>query len=98
MIILLVFGAIKKSDVYLHALAKVQASEEVRALLGEPIEPGFFVSGNISVSDSSGTADLAIPVSGPKGSATIHVVAKKVAGEWEYSTLEVAPRGSESRI
>ncbi|MEX0701876.1 MAG: cytochrome c oxidase assembly factor 1 family protein [Planctomycetales bacterium] len=93
-----VFGAIKSSDVYTEAIARAKANEEVQAALGEPIEEGFLVSGNINVSDATGNADLAIPISGPKGNGTIHAVATKVAGKWEYSTLEVEVPGRAGRI
>ena len=81
-----------------QALARAKASDEVRAVLGEPIQPGFFVSGNFSVNGSSGNADFSIPLSGPKGSATLYVTATKAAGKWEFTTLELAPKGAEARI
>jgi hypothetical protein len=98
LIIVVVFGAIKSSEPYTEALAKARANQEVKALIGEPIEPGYFVNGSIEVSGPSGKADFSIPISGPKKSATLHVVGTKAAGKWEYSTLEVAPEGSDKRI
>jgi hypothetical protein len=97
LLVTFVFGALKSSEVYGDALSRARASEEVKTLLGEPIEAGFLVSGKVEVRDSTGTADLSIPVTGPKGSATIHAVATKTAGRWNYSTLEVAD-GSGTRI
>ena len=47
---------------------------------------------------SSGEADIAIPISGPKGQGTIHAVAKKSAGEWTYTTLEVEIKETGKRI
>jgi hypothetical protein len=93
-----VLGALKSSEVYTDALARAKANEEVRTLLGEPIEAGFWVSGSVEVGGTSGKADLSIPVSGPKGSATLHVVATKAGGKWVYSTLEVVPQGSGATI
>jgi hypothetical protein len=98
LLVSLVFGALKSSDPYTRALARAKANDEVRMLLGEPIQTGYFVSGNINVDGSSGNADFSIPLSGPKGSATLYVTAKKAAGRWEFTTLEVAPKGSEARI
>ncbi len=68
------------------------------ASLGEPVKDKFWFTGNISVSGSSGNADFAIPVSGPKGSATVYVVAKKSAGTWHYETLVVKVDGREAAI
>jgi hypothetical protein len=97
-IVMVVFGALRSSEVYTEALARAKANEQVRAQLGEPIQPGFMVNGNIQINNQSGSANLSIPISGPKKSATIYVVATKAAGKWEYTTLEVAPEGSAERI
>jgi hypothetical protein len=94
LIFVVVFGAIKSSDVYTEALAKAKADQRVVAVLGEPIEAGYMVSGNIEVNGPAGKANLAIPISGPKKSGTLNVVATRNAGAWEYSTLQVAPGGS----
>jgi hypothetical protein len=98
LVVSLVFGAIKSSDPYTQALARAKASDEVRAVLGEPIQPGYFVSGNFNVNGSSGNADFSIPLSGPKGSATLYVTATKAAGRWQFTALEVAPKGADARI
>jgi len=89
LIVTLVFGALKSSDVYKQALAKATANPTVISELGEPIEAGWVVSGSISVNGSSGEADISIPISGPKKSATIYAVGRKSAGEWIFSRLEV---------
>ncbi len=93
-----IFSKIKSSEVYKEAVLRAKASEEVQAVLGTPIEEGFLVSGNIRLSGSSGQADLTIPISGPKGAATLYVEAEKSAGKWVFSTLVVAPEGSETKI
>jgi hypothetical protein len=87
LIVAVVFGAIKSSAPYTESLAVVQRHPHAHELLGAPIEPGFFVTGSINVSGSSGDADIAYSVSGPKGSGTVYVVAEKTAGEWEFKTL-----------
>jgi hypothetical protein len=98
LIFVFVVGAIRSSVPYTEALAKAKANQEVKALLGEPIEAGYSVSGTIEVSGPSGKANFTIPISGPKKSATLYVVGTKAAGNWEYSTLEVAPDGGGNRI
>ena len=97
-LVAVIFGMIKSSDAYTESVAKARSSSEVKNLLGEPIEPGFWLTGKIQVSGPAGNADLAVPLSGPKGTATLYVVATKVAGKWEYSTVEVAPDGGGARI
>ena len=90
LMVMLVFGMIKGSEVYQTAVQEAKSDSAVTAALGTPIEEGFLVTGNIEVSPSSGYADLAIPISGPRGTATIYAVAEKYGDEWYFSTLEVA--------
>ena len=71
LIVMVAFGAMKSSDVYQQALARAKANPQVVEKLGTPIQEGFFVSGNIDASPGRGEAKLTIPISGPKGSATI---------------------------
>jgi hypothetical protein len=88
-----VFGALKSSDVYQEAVAKAKENKAVQAAIGTPIQEGFFVNGNINLINQGGNANLAIPISGPKGSATVNAVAQKLEGRWIFSTLEVAIEG-----
>ena len=89
LIVTLVFGALKSSDVYKQAMTKATNNPTVISELGQPIESGWMVSGSISVNGSSGEADISIPISGPKKSGTIFAVGRKSAGEWKFSRLEV---------
>jgi TonB family protein len=66
--------------------------------LGTPIEAGWFVTGSIATSGSGSHADLSIPISGPKGSGTLHVVALKSpfsaeSGDWKITVLEAKVDG-----
>jgi hypothetical protein len=88
-LVLVIFGALKQSDVYKMALARAKADSRVIAALGTPISEGWYLSGNTNVNGASGDADLSIPISGPKGKGTIYAVATKSAGEWTYSKLVV---------
>lgn len=98
LIVTIVFGMIKSSDVYKGALARAKADPAVEMALGTPIEEGLFVMGNINISGSSGEADLAIPISGPDDEATIYAVAKKSAGQWTFLTLVVKIKSTGERI
>lgn len=90
-LVFVVFGAIKRSTIYTDALNRVKADQRVVAVLGEPIQPGFWVSGNLKVDNSKGTADFTFPVSGPRGSARVHAVAATEGDKWEYTELVVTP-------
>jgi Cytochrome oxidase complex assembly protein 1 len=90
-IVLVVFGAIKRSDVYREALQRVQNDPAVTAALGTPIEAGIYVTGNVNLDANGGHAKFDFPVSGPKGKADVHVVATMNGSKWEYSELTVTP-------
>jgi hypothetical protein len=98
---LLLYGVssmMKSSDAYKVAVERAQNDENVIQAIGEPMQEGLFASGNIHTSGSSGHADMAIPLSGPKGDATVYLVAEKVAGQWQYSDLMVEIESSKNRI
>ena len=83
----------KSNEPYRRAMALVTQDRRAQSELGKPITAGFFITGNINVSGSSGDADFGIPVKGPLGSGTVYVVAKKSAGRWTYQTLELRVEG-----
>lgn len=88
-ILLVVFSAMKSTDVYKDALARAKADPAVIEALGSPVKDGVLLSGNTNVNGASGESNLAIPISGPKGKGTIYVSAKKSLGKWNYSGLVV---------
>jgi hypothetical protein len=90
-IVVVVFGAMKKSDVYQEALKRAQADPAVIAALGTPIEAGLIVTGSVNVDTSGGHATLDFPISGPKGKGAVHAVATKAGEKWEYTELTVTP-------
>lgn len=93
LIVSLVFGLLKSTTPYKEALAKAQRDPVVIGRLGTPIQGGFLVSGNVSLSGGMGEAQLAIPLQGSRGSGTLYVEARRTAGTWTYSTLTVRPDG-----
>ena len=97
-IVVIVFSAMKSTDVYKEALARAKADPAVIEALGSPIKDGFFFSGNTNVNGASGESNLAIPISGPKGKGTIYVSADKSLGRWNYSGLVVELGQTHQRI
>jgi len=97
-IIFLVSRIMRSSDVYQQGVAVAQHDPQVITALGDPVEAGFFTAGTVSVSGPSGSADLAIPLAGPKGEGVLYVVAEKEAGAWTMSILEVEVEGRAERI
>ena len=97
-ILLIVFSAMKSTDVYKEALTRAKAHPAVIEALGSPIKEGFLVSGNTNVNGASGESNLAIPISGPKGKGTIYVSANKSLGQWNYTGLVVEVGQTHERI
>jgi hypothetical protein len=82
-------SSFRKSIVYQEALARAGQSPEVINRIGEPLRPGLVLQGQLNVSGSSGSAKMEIPISGPRGKATILLDARKLYGAWMFNTLEV---------
>jgi len=97
-IALIVFGAMKSTDVYKGALTRAQTHPSVIEALGSPIKAGFLLSGSTNVNGASGEANLSIPISGPNGKGTIYVAANKALGRWNYSGLIVEITKTHQRI
>ena len=92
------FNSMKSTAVYQQAVTIAQNNPKVINALGEPIETGFFLSGSINVNSEGGNADIAIPLSGPKGKGTLYLQATRTAGNWDFYLLEVEVEGSSGRI
>ena len=77
------------SWIYKNALAITTSTKSVNCTLGEPIEPGFWVTGTVRWSGPMGSANIAIPVSGPKEDGVVVVVgwATKRDGAWAFDSL-----------
>jgi len=92
-LVLVVFGAIKHSDVYKESLRRVQNDPRVVAALGSPVEAGIVVTGKVNFEDRAGVANINYAVHGPNGRAEVHVRASKEPDHpWEYSDITVRPR------
>jgi len=89
LIINIVFGKTRSSDAYRQALSKVRSTLAIVTTIGSPIQDGYITSGSLNEDEASGNADLTIPISGPKGKATLYLKATKSAGAWSYSKLVV---------
>lgn len=88
--VLYVIGQSGPGDIAFEAAKK---SEILREALGEPMEKGWLVNGNVSINNDTGNADLTIPVSGPKGSASVHAVATMVDGVWRFTEVKATIGG-----
>jgi hypothetical protein len=94
----MLFGAMRSSDVYTTAMQRMRDNPQVVAALGTPIEPGWYLTGNMRTGGASGEANLQIPISGPKSEGDLYIAAEKTAGQWTYSTLVVTVDGRSAPI
>lgn len=96
-IVMIVFGAIKSSDVYRGARAKAEHDPRVIVALGAPVHPGVWVIGRVDISNGRGNADFSFPLIGSRSRGRVHVVAFLDGDGWHYSELTMTPRDG-SRI
>jgi len=94
----LIFSLLKSSDIYQQALTQAQNDPAVVRALGSPVTPGLWVSGNINVNGTSGKAELAIPIKGPRDRGTVYVAASKAQGQWQFDDLVVEVKTTHQRI
>jgi hypothetical protein len=88
-LVFVVFKAMRSTEVYTQAVSRATNNAEVRERLGEPIVPKWWMSGNIENKNGEGTANLMIPIAGPKGEGKIRAVAYERNDRWIYERLEV---------
>jgi len=88
----------KQSEAYKIALARAQANSAVIEAIGSPISQKGIVSGNSNVNGATGEVNLSIPLSGPKGKATLYVEAKKSTDIWLFQTMVVKIEKTGERI
>ncbi|QNM96594.1 M56 family metallopeptidase [Chitinimonas koreensis] len=78
---------------YKEAVRLALADPALQARLGAPLSAGTEVNGSIQEHDWAGrqvgSADLYIPLRGPKGSATVHAVGGRVNGAWRFAPLQL---------
>jgi hypothetical protein len=97
-IFIFVFASMRQSWAFSEGLELARTNEEVIEALGEPIEARWFVFGTINRSGDGGHADISVPIRGPRGSATLYVIARREAGEWHLELAQVAIKGRSGRI
>jgi hypothetical protein len=85
-----VMSSIKGTDLYTDAVQRAQNDPRVIEALGEPVETGWWVTGNVNIDSNSGTADFAAPLMGTRKHGTLYVKGTREGGEWTYSVMNVA--------
>jgi hypothetical protein len=94
-----VFAVIRNSDAAAEAVKRAGESKVVQEQLGLPLEKGLLTTGNIETANGSSSAELQIPIEGPKGSGRIEVNGYKRGTEpWVFTVLDVLIESTSERI
>lgn len=94
----LLVSGVQSTEVVQEALARARADDRIVEGLGDPIEPGWWISGSMEFSGGVGTADLTIPIAGPDGSGRLYVEASHEDGVWTYHRLDAKLESVPGRI
>lgn len=93
------FSQLKESWVFSESTERVRSDPRAVEALGEPIEVGWKIRGDLHLEPHTGDADLSLPVEGPDGRGRLHVVADRPeGGEWSYDLLELRVEGRDDPI
>lgn len=99
MIIMVVFYFMRSADGTQEAILRAKQNPEVIAVLGEPIETGWLITGKVNGTGVGSTVDVSIPLSGPKGSGRLMAKGLRERQEhWNFSTLRFSAEGSDHTI
>ena len=66
-VMVMVSLGMKSLGAYKIAVQRAEADPKVTAAIGTPAKEGWFIGGSFNVNGASGNAELAIPLSGPRG-------------------------------
>ncbi|WP_062056914.1 cytochrome c oxidase assembly factor Coa1 family protein [Aquimarina longa] len=96
-----IFGISKMitaSSPHQDALIKVNEDDYIIDILGEPIETDGIVNGKLLYENNTGSADISIPIKGPKGEAQLYVVGTKQNELWTYTEMYVIINETDEQI
>jgi len=93
-----VTDVVRESEPYTHAYTKAIENERVIEFLGTPIETNGIGNTSYKYSNGNSTAELTIPIKGPKDEGIVIVEAEKINDEWAYNVLYVKIDGETEAI
>jgi len=90
--------SLMKGEAYNLSLTEIEKNVQVLELVGQPIEPSFWVLGNIEISGPNGKAALQYSISGSSGSADAYVYATKEMENWHLEKVVVYSKEKNKKI
>jgi len=96
----LAVAGFRSSDAAQLALLTAGTNPTLIRKIGEPMTSGWLIVGNLrkELTTASGDAEMAIPVSGPKGDGTLYFKAVRTAGAWRLTELEFGADEDSGRL
>jgi hypothetical protein len=88
-----IFHLLGTSDAATLAVARAERDPKVIAALGSPMTTGMVTTGSVETNNSSGEARLSIPISGPRGSGRLGVLASRENRRWTLRRLVLTVDG-----
>jgi hypothetical protein len=88
----------RSSGVIPAAMRIAEKSPCIQERTGTPFTSGWGVTGNMQTSGENGSAELSIPVSGPKGSGSLDLEAAKQSGQWTVTDLEFSSKDGRLKV
>jgi hypothetical protein len=85
----IVYGAIKKTDIYKLSLEKIESDKRVQDLLGTPLKDGWMVRGLVDLEGPNGQVDLGFEIYGSHDKGWAQVKANKKDGVWTFEKIEL---------
>jgi len=83
------------SEPYEYAFQKINQDEQLIELLGAPIEKVGMPQGNINYHNNEKSADMRIPIAGPKGNGMLYIIAHGEGDNWTYDEIRVTVKDDE---
>lgn len=80
---------LKDTEPYEMAMTSINNNEYIIEKLGKPIETDGMFQGNVNYENNSASADIKVPLKGPKGEGTLIVIAEKLNDVWSYQLMQV---------
>ncbi|QHI37907.1 hypothetical protein IMCC3317_32900 [Kordia antarctica] len=93
-----VASAMKQAEPFIDGFKNAMTNSYVIESLGEPIELGEVTEEDIVIGKEAESVDIYFSVKGSKSEGTVHVVGKKLNGEWQYSEMSIYIEATEETI
>ena len=87
--IVLLNNVFKNSEIYKMTLEVLNNDPQAQMIINREIKSTSFVSGSMSISGSSGNADLSFTVNGSSGEVKVYVSGVKEYGKWIIKKLYI---------